>query len=248
MIDEKDRAAYTDDAFVRDIVKQLKEAPNESFKRKYELFETEWLLGNEVTSSQILMDEAQVHYDTLREGGLWKAEHSAKAQILTLTTTLHAMQTKLDALENKPQQQQQQQQPFPTKTQTTFDKWRLEKKESSEEYSMINRDGKRWYWCEDGHSFDGKACGMYCLHKPGDGHKKWQERKDSSRKKRDKSPSDNTSSTAATSTSTGEDKKAGDEKKLSLASHLRAALVTQAGVSEDQFQQFWTNACKQSGN
>ena len=108
---------------------------------------------------------------------------------------------------------------------------------------MIERDGKRWYWCDD-HSFNGRPCGMYCLHKPGDGHKKWQERKDARRKKRDKSPAD----TAPASTSNDNDKKSGDNKKLSLANHLRAALMTQAGVSEDQFQQFWSEACDKSGN
>jgi TolA-binding protein len=242
LIDEKDKRAYTDDAFIRDILAQLKESPNDSFKRKYELFETEWLLGREVITSQTLMDEAQVHFDTLRECGQWKAEHSSKAQILTLTTQLHAMQTQLTELKNKPQQQQQQSTPTRT-TQSNFDEWRLAKDNNDNEFNMIERDGKRWYWCDD-HSFNGRPCGMYCLHKPGDGHKKWQERKDARRKKRDKSPAD----TAPASTSNDNDKKSGDDKKLSLANHLRAALMTQAGVSEDQFQQFWSEACDKSGN
>jgi hypothetical protein len=38
---------------------------------------------------------------------------------------------------------------------------------------MIECDGAKWYWCEDGHLFENKPCGMYCMHKPGDGHVAW---------------------------------------------------------------------------
>ncbi len=36
--------------------------------------------------------------------------------------------------------------------------------------------------------------------------------------------------------------------KLSLAKSLQEALTTMAGLSEDQFNKIWTNACNASGN
>ena len=39
-----------------------------------------------------------------------------------------------------------------------------------------------------------------------------------------------------------------DDKKLTLAKTLQAALMTNAGVSKSQFQQIWDEACSESGN
>lgn len=53
-------------------------------------------------------------------------------------------------------------------------KWRSTKVENGNEYNMIARDGRYWYWCDD-------CGGMYCMHKPGEAHKewkKWQRRKE----------------------------------------------------------------------
>jgi hypothetical protein len=36
--------------------------------------------------------------------------------------------------------------------------------------------------------------------------------------------------------------------KLSLSKSLQAALVTTAGLSADQFQKIWADACSESGN
>jgi hypothetical protein len=47
---------------------------------------------------------------------------------------------------------------------------------------MIERNGTKWYWCEDGHSFENKPCGIYCMHKPGDGHVAWLVRKEKFKK------------------------------------------------------------------
>ena len=80
---------------------------------------------------------------------------------------------------------------------------------------------------------------MYCLHKPGDGHQRWKEKKEKSRReKRDKDKASSATQPAA----------GGDAKKLASAQSLQTALVSKAGLSEDAFQHLWNEACKESGN
>merc|ERR1712087_628712 len=59
-----------------------------------------------------------------------------------------------------------------------FDKRRLTKVENGKEFNAIFLDGIEHWWCEDGHAWNGKACGMYCRHKPGAGHIAWREKAD----------------------------------------------------------------------
>ena len=40
----------------------------------------------------------------------------------------------------------------------------------------------------------------------------------------------------------------GGAKKMALSQQLQSALVTQAGLSEDQFKKIWDDACSQLGN
>jgi hypothetical protein len=47
---------------------------------------------------------------------------------------------------------------------------------------MIECNCAKWYWCKDGHSFENKACGMFCMHKAGDGHVAWLARKEKYKK------------------------------------------------------------------
>ena len=112
--------------------------------------------------------------------------------------------------------------------------WLLTKIENGEEHCKVVRRGRTYYWCEDGrHSFDGKKCGMYVFHKPGAEHIAWQKKKDEN-KARKQARSDQgqkpdaQSKPPAGSTNTS-------AKKLSLSQHLKSALVTKAGLSDDQF-------------
>ena len=246
LIDQKDRTAYTEDAFIRDIYAQLKTAPVETFANKYDLQETDWLMGSVTITADMLMDGAEVYYNSLVDRNLWNPEHSSKAQIIALTTQIQNLKSELSSVKSQQAAAPALPPKSPTRTPTSssIDPWRLQKQESGKEFSQIEADGKTSYWCEDGHFFNGKRVGMYCLHRPGDGHKKWQERKDR-RKKRDKTAS---ATPAGTPTKTAPNANDGEQKKLSLAQHLQAALMTNAGLSEDQFQQFWSDACKASGN
>lgn len=257
LIDQKDRRAYTEDAFLRDLFRQLKDAPNESYRVEYENQETKWLTGKLSITPHQLMTDAAVHYTNLDQNGGWKAEHHPKAQIVALTTKLTALQTQIEELKKSKSGNRDGdgggdggggRNPRGNNSSALNPdgdgKWRLTKLENGKIYGEIERDGRQWWFCEDGHKWDGKECGMYCTHKPGEGHQRWLENK-RRRSKRDKNAA--TTPTLPDSSSTpAEGKK--DDKKLTLAKTLQAALMTNAGVSESQFQQIWDEACSESGN
>lgn len=258
LIDQKDRRAYTDDAYLRDLFRQLKEAPNESFRVEYENQETKWLTGKTTITPTQLMLEAQVHYTNLDKNNNWKPEHHPRSQIVALTTQLSAMQTQIEELKKAKSNSSGGggsdgnggdrgggggRGDLAFFRSTAFNpnnpegKWRLTKVENGKQYGEITRDGHTFWFCDDGHKFDGKEVGMYCTHKPGEGHKKWAAKK--GRGQRDKSPPN------SSTPSSESDKEA---KKLTLAKTLQSALVTKAGLSESQFQQIWDEACSESGN
>ena len=112
---------------------------------------------------------------------------------------------------------------------------------------MIERDGKTWYWC-DKHKYNNKGVitlGMYVTHKP-DGHDAWMERRNKGRKGGAAASTGNNSAGKPTTTpSVSNDSSA---LKLSLSKSLQAALVTTAGITEDQFKKIWADACSASGN
>ena len=93
---------------------------------------------------------------------------------------------------------------------------------------------------------------MYCLHTPGAGHKKWQERKDEQKaeeKKRRAQRDPDPSAQGTVGSSTPSTSSTGDgSKKLALSQQLRYALVTQAGITGDHFQKIWDTTCVEPGN
>ncbi len=112
---------------------------------------------------------------------------------------------------------------------------------------MIERDGKTWYWC-DKHRYNNKGVvtnGMYVTNKP-DGHESWVNRRNKGRKNGSAASTGNDPTGKPTSTpSVSNDSSA---SKLSLSMALQAALVTTAGLTEDQFQKIWAEACNALGN
>ena len=179
LVDQKDANAYTDDAFVRDIFKQLRLAPVESFKLEYERTETQWLMGKIVMDSTTLMDEATLYYTNLREAGNWKAEHGNKEQIVALSTQLKQLTEQLNSMKaEKTSGNSEVKKESSSGSNGKFEEWRLTKVDNKAEHNMVERDGKKWYWCDE-HYRDNKKCGMYCTHTPREGHTKWQERKNS---------------------------------------------------------------------
>ena len=116
---------------------------------------------------------------------------------------------------------------------------------------MVEQDGKPWYWCEK-HKFKTKegvvTNGMNFTHKP-DEHDAAMDKRNKGRKW----------GTAAAAASTGNDSAGkptttpsvsndSSASKLSLSKSLQAALVTTAGITEDQFKKIWAQAYNASGN
>ena len=162
LIDQKDRRAYTDDAFLRDLFRQLKDAPNESYRVEYENQETKWLTGKLSITPHQLMTEAAVHYTNLDQNGGWKAEHHPKSQIIALTTQLTALQTQFEELKKAKSSGDSKGDGgsdghnYRGKKSSSYNpqgegKWRLKKIENGKMYGEIERDGRKWYFCEDGH-------------------------------------------------------------------------------------------------
>jgi hypothetical protein len=126
-----------------------------------------------------------------------------------------------------------------------FELWHLEKVNNNADHNMVEHDGKTWYWC-DKHNYNNKGNitqGMYVFHKPSE-HDAWQAKKDPFSKKTPKEISP--ASTYAKVASAGSSDTS--TAKLSLSKSLQAALVTTAGLSEDQFKKIWDDACNASGN
>jgi len=199
------------------------------------------------------MNEASLFALNLKSSGGWKIETNKHQQTIALTTQLNEMESKLAKLTPKvggPSLPKTIANTGDTQDKKgTFPLWRLKKVQSSEEHCMIERDGAKWYWCKDGHSFENKPCGMYCIHKPGAGHVAWLERKEKYKqaeaaKKGKTIPLSVTlpASNVATKSNIGE------KLKLSLSKSLQSALMTTAGISEDQFKKIWADACASLGN
>jgi hypothetical protein len=111
---------------------------------------------------------------------------------------------------------------------------------------MIEYDGKNWYWCGQ-HRFNNRGVvsnGIYVTHKS-EHHELWKERR-SKGKRAFISPK--------SASADAKPKPASiflndfSSLKLALSKSLQAALVTTAGITEDQFNKIWTDACSASGN
>jgi hypothetical protein len=130
-----------------------------------------------------------------------------------------------------------------------FEEWRIVKFNNNSEFNMVEKGDKQYYWCNE-HQYPGSDVkGMYVFHKPTN-HDAWKTRKDELNKRwGKKSGSSNTQ--AATPTSVPSDAASTvstNTSKLSLAKSLQEALMTTAGLSEDQFQKIWQNCCDALGN
>jgi hypothetical protein len=127
--------------------------------------------------------------------------------------------------------------------------WCLTKVENDNEFNMIKKDGTKYYWCDNHKHPDSEHLGMYVFHKPTE-HNAWKNKKDEfNARKKDrgkstptdkKTPADPLSTTpAAASTASA--------SKLSSTKSLQEVLTITAGLSEDQFNKIWANACSTSG-
>ena len=196
-------------------------------------------------TSQSLIDDALAYYINLKNTGVWKIELACKSQIIALTTQILELKTKFSKMLTKAPTKQDEIVATPRKPKYVFELWRLEKDDNKLKHNMVEQDGKTWYWC-DKHKHYGKngvvSNGTYVLHKPDQHDQVMQAKKDGKWKWSTKASMDvKPNSTAATVFNN-------PASKLSLSKSLQAALVTKTGISEDQFNKIWSDACNASGN
>ena len=181
LIDQKDPTVYKDEAFVRDILDQLKSAPIETFRLQYDQIETNWLMGKIDLDSASLIAEATLHCTNLANTNRWVAEYNPRDQIVALTTQIKTLEGKLKSAGTSPAggagtaaaSGGAGYTPTDGRKGAFFAEWRLTKLDNGKEFGEVERDGKKWWWCEDGHMYNNVKCGMYVRHKPGQGHKDW---------------------------------------------------------------------------
>jgi len=163
-INSKDPNAYTDEAFVCDIFVQIKNKllPHD-FKSEFTSLERRWQMDKEIVTSQSLMDDASTYYTNMVASGNWKSEVNKHAQIIALTTQI----TELKKEFNKVKAAKSITPSTPTPSgpgSNKFEQWRLEKVDNKEEFNMVVRYGKTYYWC-DKHKFpSSNVQGMYLYH------------------------------------------------------------------------------------
>jgi hypothetical protein len=247
-INQKDPTAYTEDAFIRDIFIQLKhESLPSDFRHEFACQENHWMMNKAHITSQTLIDDASAYYVNLKNTGAWRIELSGNTQIIALTTQLSELKTEMTKLSAAKIPLKQNENTPPPGGKYVFEFWRLKKIDNKAEHSMVERDGKTWYWCNQ-HTFNNKGVrtnGMYVNHKPED-HGVWLERRRKGKKSFAPTPTDGISKqTTKPTSSVSNDSSA---SKLSLSKSLQVALVATAGISEDQFKMIWADACNALGN
>ncbi len=249
-IDQKDPMAYTDDAFVRDIFLQLKdEALPLEFKNKFTSLEWRWQMDKEIVTSQLLMDEAGTYFTNLMASGFWKAEVSKHTQIIASTTQISELKNKFSKVKiaakpNKKTLISGTDDTSKAKQWGNFELRRITKVNNGTEFNMVEKDGRKLYWCNQ-HQYPGNAAkGMYVFHKPTD-HDSWAAKKASYKKKKGGS-TDAKVPDATTPAALMLNPHAAT--KLSLAKSLQEALTTTAGLSKDQFSKIWDKYCNDLGN
>ncbi len=208
-----------------------------------------------ITSAK-LMEEAATYYLNLKSSGAWKTEISKHLQIIALTMQIAEMESKISSLAiaktGAANRDTGKSDGGPGAGQPggagggryIFELWHFEKVNNNADCNMGECDGKTWYWC-DKHFYNNKGNitqGMYVFHKPSE-HDAWRAKKACFGKTfKEISPASTYAKVASTGSSNT------STVKLSLSKSLQAALVTTAGLSEDQFKKIWDDACNASGN
>ncbi len=251
-INSKDPNAYTDEAFVRDIFVQVKnELLPHDFKSEFTSLKRRWQMNKEIVTSQSLMDDASTYYTNMVASGDWKSEVNKHAQIIALTTQL----TELKKEFNEVKSAKIITPPTPTPSgsgSNKFEQWRLEKVNNKEEFNMVVRDGKTYYWCDKHKYPSSNVQGMYVFHKPIE-HDAWQERKSALNGWRGKKGEKEKTTTiipapALLLPQALKPSSTPSAAKLSLAKSLQEALATTTGLTDDQFTKIWDKCCSASGN
>ena len=168
--------AYTDKAYVKDLLSPLKVAPVSIFASEYEQMETRWLRGKEIITSTSLWRDATAHFIQLSRESKWVDERSAKDQISILTTKFQEQSAKVYVLTTQLASSKDAGTKNPSERNNkpyTVKPWRLDYKGEK-----VKVKGIVWNFCPKDHWSDGKLHnGMYCRHTTEE-HDEWRHKFD----------------------------------------------------------------------
>jgi hypothetical protein len=192
------------------------------------------------------MANASSYYTNLVASGDWKLEINKHTQIIAHTTQILELKSEIGQVKTSTKPSGDTGKVLCNKN-DNFQRWHLTKIDNGNKFNMIDKYGTKYYWCDKHKHPDSEQSGMYVFHKPTD-HDEWKKKKDffNSRKKGNGKPT-TTNKKPYAGPSTTPAASAASSSKLSSKS-LQGALTTTAGLSEDQFNKIWADACNALGN
>ena len=205
----------THEDYILHLFDALLSSKNETFRNFIQRKKDEWEEGNEVNHT-VLAHEATVKYNNMVSQHKWNQTDPKDAKIVALTSQLKDIQKKLDT--NPPTNP-----PKNDKKMVGNASWRYKKEGDTKVV-----DGFTYHWCKHHKVGPNKKeiNGMYAGHKPED-HDAATERM----KKKYKSKKQGSNN--------GDSK-----KKLSLSNSMKAALMTNCNMSEEQANDLWTEVAQ----
>ena len=234
---------------------QLKLAPVEVFSKRFEEMELDWMVGKNNLDEFSLMNEAATLYRQLKNTNNWDGQLHPRDQVVVLTTKIETLNTQLQQLKSTSNAAPTAgtdgtKRPHPN---SEFASWRVTKMNNGKEHNEVKKDGKKRFWCTDGHKFNGEAVGVYCNHRPGAEHVAWRAKVDAwKEKRREKRQKSGGGTPAGGPPKPGNDDSKpsaqGVGKKLALGNSLQAVLTTGCGLTPDAFNTMWNKCCSESGN
>jgi hypothetical protein len=218
------------------------------FKSEFTSLKRQWQMDKENVTLESLMADASSYYTNLVASGNWKLEINKHAQIIALTTQILELKSEISQVKTSTKPSGDTGKVLCNKN-DNFQRWHLTKIDNGNKFNMLDKDGTKYYWCDKYKHPNSEQSGMYVFHKPTD-HDEWKKKKDffNSRKKGDGKPNTTNEKPSAGPPSTTPAASAASASKLSFAKSFQEALITTAGLSEDQFNKIWADACNALGN
>ena len=151
--------------YLLDLFNALKTVPNTDFASFVREERQAWEIGGTKTADQLIA-EAITIYNNAVSVNRWEYTDPKDAKIVALMTKVEQLEANMKLSANTTQRQPQRHSGQYNSSNNskflTIDDWRMKKGES-----MVERDGKMWYWCPK-HVSPGRYDGLYVTHKPED--------------------------------------------------------------------------------
>jgi hypothetical protein len=249
-INSKVKNAYLDGAFLVDLLDGCLKTPCQEFKAEIQSMKNKYLRGNSGETRETIVSNIITTYVNMQDDDTWAEGIKKTDQVIALSTQIDSVQTQLESALAKIKKLESNNNIPASGTKPgasenggkkelyTVEPWRLI-------YTTpeVCKNGQTFHFCKGDHWSAGvKHNGMYTTHKTED-HDVWRKEMDEKRRIRREGgtrvPTDSTKRPSAGETG-------GERKKLALSERLQAALVTKAGLSENQFEHIWEEVNKEA--